>query len=213
MINNSYIEYQSFSLRGENEVDAKEWMEALETVIDHLKKKREKLELEGKLDALDDDQTENEERYKDKNYKFWKIRNIDKKSYDVNKYNLINYYWQILQKCCGDANINESNQLSQKCLEIKGWNKFLTRIPKDKLENRIQFGWLYKLSKGPITFFQKRWVILISSRVLFPDKVMKDDCCIENVFPPDKFIFNSLYYYAVDDQEDISEPLGSVNLE
>jgi len=117
VINNSYIEYQSFSLRGENEVDAKEWMEALETVIDHLKKKREKLELEGKLDALDDDQTENEERYKDKNYKFWKIRNIDKKSYDVNKYNLINYYWQILQKCCGDANINESNQLSQKCLE------------------------------------------------------------------------------------------------
>jgi len=181
-------------MMAENENSAKEWNEALEMVVEHLSRKRDKHH-DCTLDFK-----EGHDKPTDKKLKFWKIKNIDRDSYDI------------LNKCCSTANDDVSNQLSEKCLSLKGLSEHFPKIAKDKLDNRIMYSFLYKLGKLQKFVFQQRWCFLISSRVLYADKSYKDDICIPPLLPKE-FKFDTFYYYEVENENDRSKPLGELDFQ
>lgn len=61
---------------------------------------------------------------------------------------------------------NDSKELSDRALKVKGiWN-YLKAIKESTLKSRVMYGFLKKRSKGKVKYFTNRWFFLMSSRPL-----------------------------------------------
>lgn len=103
-------------------------------------------------------------------------------------------------------------ELSKKCLEIKGLNNYLNKFPKELLQAKIIHGFLQKRHKSTVETFQKRWYFLISPRPLNQANYNTDESPFdENGLPPN-ILFDTLYYFKLENENDRSEYVGKIEL-
>ena len=80
------------------------------------------------------------------------------------------------------------------------------------LDSRIHYGFLQKRHKATIEFYQKRWFFLISSRPLTDFGYDNDDKILEDQILPSFLMFDTLYYYEFENENDTSESKGNYPL-
>ena len=104
----------------------------------------------------------------------------------------------------------ESIKLSRQALINKRIWYYLKSMPEEKMMSRVIFGFLRKRSSGRVQVFVNRWWFLISSRPLSINQYIRDDAVLtENELPP-LLEFDTLYYYYMDSETDISQCQGSI---
>ena len=69
-----------------------------------------------------------------------------------------------------------------------------------------------KRHKSTVEIYQKRWHFLISSRPLSDLEYENDDYSLEDKILPSFLNFDVIYYYKVENENDFSSSIGTVNL-
>ena len=112
----------------------------------------------------------------------------------------------------GHLKSNADTDLSKKCLQLKGIIKHFANIKKEILDCRMHYGFLQKRHKATIEYYQKRWFFLVSSRPLTDFGYDNDDFTLEEKVLPSFLMFDTLYYYECENEQDTSEAKGNYNL-
>jgi hypothetical protein len=188
---------REFILRTQNPVERTKWVSGILHLIENMAIiKKDIVVVEEDLEKT---------RSRGATNKNWKIENMDKEVYQVQI-----HFIKDLQKS-GHLG-NPELELSKKCLQLKGISKHLSSIKKEILESRIHYGFLQKRHKAKIEYFQKRWFFLISSRPLTDFGYDNDDYILEERVLPSFLMFDTLYYFECENENDTSEAKGNYSL-
>lgn len=112
----------------------------------------------------------------------------------------------------GANKFKQESELSEKCLEVKN---FKTQLNFDDplIKANACYGFLEKKKKkGLIDSYQKRWLFIISSRPLNYRDYEENENNLDASALPWWLKFDTLYYYSFDDNNDISENKGLIEL-
>ena len=73
----------------------------------------------------------------------------------------------------------------------------------------MYFGFLQKSHKAIVEYYQKRWFFLISSRPLTDFGYDNEDYTLEEKVLPSFLMFDTLYYFECESENDNSESQGN----
>ena len=86
-------------------------------------------------------------------------------------------------------------------------------LPIDLQEKIILFGFLEKRHKSTtMEIYQKRWCFLISARPLIDKHYETDNFQVEDSILPSGLLFDNIYYFKFDNDNDITEAKGRIAL-
>jgi len=113
----------------------------------------------------------------------------------------------------GSDKFKQDDDLSEKCLEaknIKGQLNFDSPIVK----SNVCYGFLDKKKRGVslLESSQRRWFFLISSRPLNSKDYYEKEHNLDSSSLPWWLKFDTLYYFAFEDNNDVSEAKGSIDI-
>ncbi len=117
----------------------------------------------------------------------WRIEQLDKESHEI-------------LKKSGLSN-DKHLELSKKAIFLKFSRSLNVQLP--EIQSRIYYGFLEKKKL-------KRWLFLISPRPLTDKEYEIDDTMLEDNKIPKNTLFDTLYYFTVDNENDDSPPRGSI---
>lgn len=106
----------------------------------------------------------------------------------------------------------EIRKLSKKTLQSKGMDKIID-LEDPAIRSRICYGFLEKKQPNDyLDIFQNRWLFIISSRPLTDIALANDDATLDSSILKNKLKFDTLYYFAMKNNNDVSEAKGFIEL-
>ena len=91
---------------------------------------------------------------------------------------------------------NQKKQSEQILIETGIWD-YISQIPDNKRNWRVQYGFLGKPTRNALKIEKSRWLFLISSRPLTQDAYLQDNDEITEDDLPILIKFDTIYYYSV----------------